>query len=134
MTATDLPRGKAKQRKHLEVVYPDISSRKSIVAGFDVSEAPRYTVKEVAKFFFGKSSHWVRWKEKEGDLNVNGKQVADHRTDGGARYYTLADVEKMAHALCRNGAIDAHHLKYALRLVRIEAQVWGYLPPENSES
>jgi hypothetical protein len=122
-----------RKRKHLQIVYPDIPARRSIFKGLDVSEKPRFNVTEVAKFFFGRSSHWVRWKEKEGDLSLNGKLVADHRNDGGARYYTLSDVEQMAHALCRNGAIDSFQLQHVLRLVYTEAQVWGYLPPNPAQ-
>lgn len=119
---------------------PNFRARKSLVDGLDVSEKPRYTVSEVAKFFFAKSAHWIRWQEKPpgpktkgggGLLTEEGQTVVEHRTEGGARYYTLRDVELMAHALCRNGAIDALHLKNVLRLVFIEAHVWGYLPRED---
>lgn len=57
-----------------------------------------------------------------------GVAVGDRRTDAGSRVYTLADVEKMAHALADHDAIDVNQLKRALTLVTEEATLWGYLP------
>lgn len=130
-----------------------------------LEEAPRFTVSEIAKVFFGKSPHWVRWREKKGffildgspdcthsegyqgidedtDLeitkfrtliidgkcaNCGGIDVTGHRTEVGARSYTLADVEKMAHALAQQGGINGAELGHALLAVQTVARVWGYL-------
>ncbi len=109
------PKPKPKQRQ------------RRILHGIDVSKKPLYTVSEVAKFFFARSAHWIRWREKEGDLKLNGKQVGNGRTEGNARVYTLVDVENMAHALMRNNAIDLDQLDYALALVEAEARLYDYL-------
>lgn len=114
----------------VESMEPDWTAN-SVLLGANVEAGPHFKVSEVANFFFAKPAHWIRWKERQGDLRLNGRQVAQrHKKEGGARSYTLRDVELMAHALCENGAIDVIHLKNVLRIVYIEAHIWGYLPKE----
>lgn len=113
--------------RRLELVNPKIPADDPILDGIDVSEKPHYTVSEVAKFFFARSAHWVRWREKEGDLMLDGQPVGTTRSNGNARIYTLSDVENMAHALAQNGAITIGQLSNALVLVRAEAALYEYL-------
>ncbi len=89
---------------------------------------PTFTISEIAKFFFGRSAHWVRWRERTGAFTYEGKPVGIHRTPKGARMYDLADVEKMAHALAGEHHITAEELLNILKLVLIEGKVWGVLP------
>lgn len=109
------------------VVDAALDPTKFILEGIDVSREPIFTVGEVAKVFFGRSAHWIRWRERKGYFDLDGEPVGDTRTSEGARRYNLADIEKMAHALASKGAITGSQLRNALMLVQTEARVYGYI-------
>lgn len=94
------------------------------------ADKPVFTVSEVAKTFYGRSPHWIRWLERVGRLDVNGKSVMTPRTQEGARTYTLAEVARMAETLLNNEAIDQQQYETALVVAQSIALVWGYLPLE----
>lgn len=102
-----------------------------LLDGIDVSREPLFTVSEVAKFFFARSPHWIRWRERKGFFVLDGEVVGEReKLPNGklaARSYNLADVEKMAHALASNGAISGVQLSNAVMLVRTVAKVWGHI-------
>jgi hypothetical protein len=77
--------------------------------------------------FFGRSAHWMRWRERNGFFILDGEDVSGHRTTQGARRYTLADVEKIAHALAEKDAINGAQLMNALLMVQTNARIWGYI-------
>lgn len=109
-----------------EEVQPDGSTKK-------VLPSPTYTVQEAAKFFFGKSPDWLRWRTKktadnpDGFFVLDGEPLPDHRTDAGFRYYTLHDIEKMAHALAQNNGIDGGTLQAIITMVRTSCRIYGYI-------
>lgn len=117
------------------VVNSDLRADGFIFEGIDTSvksddpdkPGPTFTVSEVAKVFFGRSPHWVRWRERKGFFTLDGEDVSGHRTETGARSYTLGDIEQMAHALAQNGAINGTQLNLALVLLKTSGQVHGYL-------
>lgn len=88
------------------------------------------TVSEVAQWFFGKTSHWVRWLDREGLLldhdgaavgrNPEGKK----RKRGEARRYNLLDVQEMAILLSEKGKITDVVRDRALRMVRLQAEIY----------
>lgn len=88
---------------------------------------PAYTVQETAKLFFGMGPDWLRWRYRPAKSFPQGYFVLDDvvlepkRTSTGNRYYTLADVERMAHALVENGAIDGAKFSIILQLVLLQA-------------
>lgn len=94
---------------------------------------PHFSVQDVAKFFFGNGPDWLRWRMRadnergrpDGYFLLNGKPLEFKRTEAGARYFTLADVEKMAHALAQEGGIDGLQLNYIVTLVKTCAKVHG---------
>jgi hypothetical protein len=113
-----------------------------VTEGVDTSREPHYTISELAKFFFNRSPAWVRWRERKGCFILDaiydkkGKEYVPtktsihfgvRRTDEGARYYTLADVEGIAHALCQKGDINATQRDLALFAVAVEARIFGYI-------
>jgi hypothetical protein len=109
-----------------------IDPAKFILADIDTSPRPHFNVSEVAKVFFARSPHWVRWREARGFFVLDEgtgqeKPVGNHRTQRGARYYTLSDVEEMAHALAQKQAITGSQLRTTLLLVENSARLWGYL-------
>jgi hypothetical protein len=104
-----------------------VNSDHFILDGIDTSTGPEFSVGEVARFFFARSSHWMRWVEREGKLVLDGQPVAQERSTAGSRKYTLTDVEEAAHALATNGAISGTQLRLALSLVSIQAELHGYL-------
>lgn len=42
---------------------PALDPNKMLLEGIDTSAGPLYSVSEMAKVFFARSSHWVRWLE-----------------------------------------------------------------------
>lgn len=88
---------------------------------------PTFSVQEVAKAFFGRSSHWIRWQEREGTLVKADGQPIGGRTPTYSRYYTLSDVEEMAHALYRRSLIDEGQLILALTNARNVALMTGVI-------
>lgn len=93
---------------------------------------PSWTIGGVAQYFFGKSAYWIRWMEREKSFTLNGKPI-DFRRKGGAngsRYYYLSDIELMVHALAEQGRINDRELHSALRALRLQGIIHGYLEEE----
>lgn len=102
---------------------------------------PRFSVQEVSKCFFGKGPDWLRWRSRadtkgkhpEGFFVLDGEPLPVKRlpnkgkNDTTARYYTLADVERMAHALAQHGAIDGGELANIVLMVKTCARIYGVL-------
>lgn len=87
---------------------------------------PNFTVKETAKFFFGNSVEWLRWRIRENYFILDGEQVGTRRDETtGFRYFTLPDIERMAHALARvEGGLDGLHLNKVILLVKTVADMY----------
>jgi len=100
---------------------------------------PVYTVQETAKLFFGKGSDWLRWRYRPADnyphgyFVLNGVRLEPKRTEKGNRYYTLADIERMAYALVENHAIDPDHLAVVLQLVLLQARLYRVIGEPGQE-
>ena len=92
---------------------------------------PNFSVQEVAKTFFGRKADWLRWRYKSdqnprkpdlpakhphGFFVLDGEPLEPKTTEAGARYYTLADIERMGHALAQNGAIDGDTLEHVVEV------------------
>lgn len=109
---------------------------------------PHFSVQEVAKFFFGNGPDWLRWRMRpddkrikhedgtvevvhgkypEGYFVLDGEVMEFKRTSAGARYFTLADIERMAHALAQGDHIDGAQLTNITVLVKTCAKVYGAL-------
>lgn len=56
-----------------------------------------------------------------------GRRVGERRTPSGARIYSLADIELLAHALAQNGKITGTQLRLALTMVDTAARIWEYI-------
>lgn len=94
---------------------------------------PIFTVAEVAKIFFAEDPDWLRWRLKKSEQNphgffvLDGKPLPDRRTDKNFRYYTLADIEKMAHALAQNGGISGARLIQIVGIIKNMLKIWGFV-------
>lgn len=98
---------------------------------------PSFSVKETGLLAFGKSPDWVRWRSMPAKGHPDGYFVLDEhdpenrvkleprRTEHSARWYSLADIEKMAHALLQNGAIDAEYFTCVIMIVKWRARLAG---------
>lgn len=99
---------------------------------------PNYSVQEAAKLFFGRSADWLRWRYRKatnrphGYFVLNDVVLQPKRTEAGSRYYTLADIERMAYALVENYAIDPEQLYLILQTVLIQARL-NYLIGEETQ-
>lgn len=102
---------------------------------------PNFSVQDTAKFFFARSADWLRWRGRPvhphkkgaacnerchpyGYFVLDGEPITIKRTEAGARVYTLADVERMAHALAQNGALDGNTLTNVIMLVKWVARLY----------
>lgn len=119
---------------------------------------PRFSVQEASKTFFGQGPDWLRWrmrpekpsrrtgdsKHPDGFFLLDGKPLEFKRlavpptskkygdpNAVTARYYTLADIERMAHALAQQGIIDGLRLANIMVIVRCCARLYGVeqVPP-----
>jgi hypothetical protein len=103
---------------------------------------PLYSVSEVAKVFFGRSSQWIRYFEnqdtayfnglgEDGDIKpaftFDGERIQFSREESGYRSYSLDVIEKMAHALTQNKRISANQLNNALMMIEGQCRIYKYL-------
>jgi hypothetical protein len=88
---------------------------------------PTFTVNEVSKFFFARSSAWLRTNERKAYWDDIPLPEFLGREVGARREYTLYDIERIAHAFAQSGFINGERLRIALRLLQLEAQCWRYL-------
>lgn len=91
----------------------------------EVLPKPNFSVDEVAKVFFGKGPDWLRWRHGRGDFVLDGVIYEPPRTAAGHRYYTLADIERLATALTQQGSMDAALLQRISIQVKLIAQTYG---------
>lgn len=133
---------------------PRIDPDRLMLAEVDTeTKGPKFTVSEMAKLFFARSNHWVRWLESMPEMEEDpesGKMVAvpdtkgvpfwftdpktgerrkvgQRRNEKAARIYTLGDIEEVAHALAQNGHISGTQLRQTLLLVQVSAEMRGFL-------
>lgn len=97
----------------------EIDHLRIITAGIEVERPPRFRVGEVAKFFFAKSTHWVRWRERN-----YAPEWEPGSTVRGARLYDLADVEVFTRLLLADGAISYRDAESALGCVRAQVDLY----------
>lgn len=88
---------------------------------------PMLSVSVVGQVFFGHSGDWLRRLHKLGDVKLDGRLFEPKRTDAGDRYYTLADVERLAEALLQSGKIDGMQYIAAIHILRWVAFQYGVL-------
>jgi hypothetical protein len=106
---------------------PVLDSDQMMLEGIDTSKKPTFSISEMARFFFGRTPHWIRWLESKEPLALDGIPIKEMRTASGARQYDLATIEKMAHAYAANGRISGAQLRRALVMIRVQAEMYEYL-------
>ena len=99
---------------------------------------PNFSVQEAAQAFFGKTSWWLRWcyraapGKPNGSFVLNGVLIVPKRTAKGSRYYTLADIERMAHALAEGRSISGEKVAQIMSIVLILAAQHGVFEPRRT--
>ena len=105
---------------------------------------PNYSVQDAAKVFFARSADWLRWRGRpvhphkedqpctsrchpDGYFVLDGVKIEEKRTEAGARVYTLADIERMAHALAQKEALDGRALTNVIMIVKWQARLYGVI-------
>jgi hypothetical protein len=103
---------------------------------FDVDEngkpKPTFGAQETARMFFGKGADWLRWRYRpdvlgnypDGYFVLNDVILEPKRTEAGQRYFTLADIERMAHALASNNAISGDRVTTIVAIVLWVARLY----------
>lgn len=104
-----------------------IDPEKMMLKGIDTSSGPLFTISEMAKFFFARSSHWVRWLESKNKMLLDGQPVGQRRSGHSAREYTLSDVEEIAHGLAQQQAITGTQLRQTLTIVKVQAEMHHFI-------
>jgi hypothetical protein len=120
----------------------EIMVTEEMIAGrdWDRKAGPFYRVNDMAKFFFGMSSSWLRLKMKPDRLHpetwftVNGKPMDFRRLDetksDSARVFWLSDVELMAYSLFAFNSISEEKLGKILAIVRATADLYDLFGDE----
>lgn len=94
---------------------------------------PSFAAKEAAGVFFGKSADWLRWRYlpatdyPDGYFVLGNRILEPKRSESGQRYYTLADIERMAHALAQNDAIDGPQVINTIGIALLVARAWSII-------
>ena len=92
-----------------------------------IGAGPDYRTSEVAMFFFGRGTAWIRHLLADGvECELTGP-VEPERTAHGTRKWRLHDVELLAYALAENRIIDGRQLMIAINLISLQAKMWGFL-------
>ena len=97
---------------------------------------PCFSVQETAKTFFARGSWWLRDKYRRSDawphgpLVLNGILLEPKRLETGSRYYTLADIERMAHAMAENRVISGEKLAQVVTMLLIHSVQHGVFVPK----
>jgi hypothetical protein len=113
-----------------------VDPERRLLQGVDTSADPVFSVGEVARAFFAKGPHWIRWRERHGFFPVlddegerTGRSIG-HVEGVDARRYNLNDVEAMVFLLLDAGtpSYDGQDAARSLGAVYAVARVWHYLP------
>lgn len=93
-----------------------------------IPNLPMFSIGVVAQAFFGMHPdtlrYWV-WREiKKGGPILDGNRM-EIRSNGKYRIYSIADVERLAHALAQAGYIDGERLGRIILMVKTNAQMFG---------
>lgn len=93
----------------------------------DAKGRPTFPIGVVAEVFFARSVHWARLMQTKGWMVLDDEPLDIPKTEAGAKAFRLYDIERMAHALADNGAIDGQQLSRTVLLVKTVGQNWGFL-------
>jgi len=100
-------------------------------------QGPFYRVNVVSQMFFGMSASWLRLKltvqagrPHTSFTTPDGHAAMDFRRKNpsdaaSARVFLLSDIEPMARSLRALGDIDAERLDLVLRMVALQAELFG---------
>lgn len=103
------------------LVGAQIPEDRLVTDGLNTGLGPLMSAGEVGKVFFGRSAAWMRTGERDGLWEPPA------RSDTGIRTYTLADVERIGHALTFYERMSPHRL-YALSVtIQMLLVLHGYL-------
>lgn len=114
-------------RESIVMEVSGIDPDKFIFEGIDTTNGPRFGTNEVAKFFFARTAHWMRWREQRGHFVLDSVPVNPERKNSGVRSYTLGDIEHLAHALASNGAITGQQLSRTLMALKLQGEMNGLI-------
>jgi hypothetical protein len=89
---------------------------------------PAFSVKVTAEVFFGMSGSWLRKHQRQSNFSTELGQVEPLRTPVKYHLYRLYDIERLGHTFAKHQVIDGVHLERIVTMVRIVAQIYGYLP------
>lgn len=114
-------------REAIVMEVAGIDPDRPIFENVDTTDGPRYSTNEVAKLFFARSAHWMRWREQRGHFVLDGTPVTPERKSSNVRAYTLADIELLAHALASHQAINGRQLALTLTVLRLQGEMYDLI-------
>lgn len=111
----------------VEVTPAGLDPDHLMLADVDASVRPLFSIREVGVFFFNETDYWLRIIGDTDKFTYNGKKIKIRRTPAGARVYSLADIELIAHGLAQNRVISGQHAVLVLQAVAAFAKIHGLL-------
>jgi hypothetical protein len=97
---------------------------------------PWFSTHTVATVFIGRSAAWLRVRMRsteefrDSELVLDGVPLDIHRSATGDRQFSLADIERTAHALRESGSIDDERFICMIMQVVWVARQYGLLGDE----
>lgn len=88
-------------------------------------EGPQFRISEVAKTFFGRTPHWLRWLHAKEALFLDGRPVGQRMTSQNSRIYGLRDIEEIAHGLAQQRRLEGTNLRLALLILDSVGRLHG---------
>lgn len=102
----------------IKVVHEDTWSPTDKLMMEGLPQGPLFTQGHVSKIFFGnRSYYWIKKRLREG-IYYQGEKIEVQDEVGKTRWYSLADIEKMAHGLYQSQKITMRQMRNTLRVVR----------------
>ena len=112
----------------ISVTVPDIPTDRLMFEGVNMDAGPFFATSTVSKVFFNRTGYWMRWRERIGSTTLDGVAVEPRRSASHIRQFTLADIERIAHALREEGVLDAGQLVNTLRALAAVGRIHGLIP------
>lgn len=117
--APDAPSGLLPPGRHRRFWITD----DMVAADGNGAPKPWFSTHTVATVFLGRSPAWLRVRMRQSEdypqsmLVLDGKPIEIHRSSSDDRQFSLADIERTAHALYEAGQINAERFSCTIMMI-----------------
>lgn len=113
------------QQPEVVIEDPRMDPGRLMYAEMPYEEGPQFRISEVAKTFFGKTPHWMRWLQTKNALVFDGREVGNRLSENNNRIYGLRDIEEIAHGLAQQRRLDGMSLRATLAALDAVGKLWN---------